>query len=535
MKKIILPFLLLMYLTSTAQQSAPLKKITVYPTGAVLEHKANVNLKKGTQTITLRGLAADIDAASMLIEIDGYVNVLSHKYMRDYKPKSLLKMDAVTEEKIAQLEKNKIKISKEISALQHQISIENKSIEMILNKQNLVAEKEMNVNALSGYVSLYKDEAYKSQAKVIQLTGKQDALNDSIVKINKKITTLRDERTEKVETDSLRTLGNLEIQLYAPQEVSAMLEFSYYAPQARWNPSYDILGETVEKPLRIKYKANIFQNTGIDWNNVKVSVSTAQPNLSNTQPMLSAWYLDVYKGYQRSSEGLYNSNGAMNSIPSFGVSELRTEISMIENTGLNISFDSEMTYSIPSDNKQQIVLLKTLEVNCIYKYYTVPKLDKDVFLLAEIQDFEQYNFLPGEAQVFLEGKNTGKTLLDPFTTTGSINLSMGRDKNVVVKRERYKLEEKVRFVDLNKEENYNYKIIVKNNKAKDITIIIKDQYPLSQNEKIVISEKEHSKGGELNEGNGVVTWIETIGKMQSREVSIGYKVTRPKNMVVPGL
>lgn len=535
MKKIILPFLLLMYFTSSAQQSAPLKKVTVYPRGAVLEHKVNVSLKKGTQTIILRGLAADIDAGSLMIEIDGYVNVLSQKFMRDLKPRSSMKTDAVTEEKILQLEKNKSKLTKELTSIQQQINIENKSVEMILSKPQTVGETAMNVNALTSYVTLYKDQAYKSHTKVVQLNGKQESINDSIVKINKKINMLREVKTELDEKDSLNAFGNLEIQLYAPQDVNSQLEFSYYSPHASWNASYDILGENIDKPLKIKYKANISQNTGIDWNNVKVSVSTSQPNRSNVQPMLSAWYLDVYKGYQMSTEGLYNSMGATNFIPSFGISSVRSEISMIENTGLNISFDSEMNYSIPSDNRQQIVLLKTLEVNCIYKYYTVPKLDKDVFLLAEIQDFEQYNFLPGEAQVFLEGKNTGKTLLDPFITTGSINLSLGRDQNVVVKRERFKFEEKTNLLEANKVDQFKYKIIVKNNKAKDITIIIKDQYPLSQNEKIVISENVHSEGGELNKGNGVVTWIKTIGKTQSEEVSISYKVTRPKNMVVPGL
>lgn len=535
MKKLFLPLALLICFSVNAQQKAPLRKVTVYPKGAVLEHRVSLTLKKGIQTVTLRGLATDTDAAGMMFEIDNYVSVLSHKYMRDYKPGSKPRPDATTDEKVAQLEKNKAKLSKEIASLQHQVQIENKSIEMILSKPQTSVEASTNVNALSGYVALYKDQAYKSHAKILQLNEKQETLNDSIAKINKKITELREGDKWKFEYDTLRTMGNLELQLYAPQEVTAQLDFSYYSPNAEWKASYDILAENIEKPLKVKYKANIRQATGIDWSNVKISVSTSQPNRSNNQPMLSAWYLDVYKDYQVSSEGIYNSVGSMNSIPSFGVSTERTEINILEQNGINISFDADMSYSIPCDNNIQIVMLKTLDVDCIYKYYTVPKLDKSVFLLAEINDFEQYYFLPGEAQVFFGGTNTGKTLLDPFTTFGSINLSLGRDENVVVKREKFKVDEKKNVLEGSRTDEYKYKIIIKNNKAKDVFIIIKDQYPLTTNDKIKISDQVHSDGGTLNPGNGVVTWVETIGKMQSKEVTISYKVTRPKNMVIPGL
>lgn len=533
MKKIILPCLFLFCITAIAQQKAPLKKVTVYPRGAVLEHSTKINLKKGTQTIVLSGLSTDIDVSSLLVGIDNYVNVLSQKYMREYNPIAK-KPDAITEKKILAYQKQILKLNKDRNVLKHQIDIENKSMEMILSNPKTVGQTAMNVNALSSYVVLYKDQAYKSQSKVISLNEKQEILNDSINKINEKINSLEEDKIAKAEKDSLKNTGYLELQLNAPQDVISQLDFSYYSIKASWNASYDIMGENIDQPLKVKYKANIFQNSGLDWKNIKISVSTSQPNRSNSQPMLSAWYLDVYKGYARSSEGLYNSVGAMNSIPSFGEKNVIDEIS-IANTGLNISFDADANYTIPSDNNQYIVLLKTFDLPCIYKYYTVPKLDASVFLLAEIQNFEQYNFLPGEAQVFLEGKFTGKTLLDPFVTTDNINLSLGRDNNIVVKREKFLLDEKTKFFEGNKIDHYKYNILVKNNSNKEITIIIKDQYPLTTNEKIIITERENSKGGSINEANGVVTWIETIGKTGRKDVSLSYKVTRPKNMVIAGL
>ena len=534
MKKLILPLFLLFSITTFSQQKALLKKVTVFPRGVILEHSAKLSLKKGMQTIILRGLATNIDVSSIIVEVDGYVNVLSQKFLPVYKPQET-KPDAITENKIKAYEVKIKQLNKKIKTVQDQMAFEKKSMDLITANPKTVGETAMNVTALSDYVLLYKDQAYKSQDKIISLNDKQELYSDSIKIYLEKIDKLENDKLAKAEIDSLKNTGCLELQLNAPQDVSSLLNFSYFSNQASWNASYDVMSEGIEQNLKVKYKANIFQNTGLDWKNIKVSVSTSQPNRSNNQPMLSAWYLDVYKGYSKSSEGLYNSVGATNSIPSFGEINTIGEINMLEQTGLNISFDANMNYSIPTDNLQYIVPLKEFTVKCAYKYYTVPKLDASVFLLAEIQNFEQYNFLPGEAQVFFEGKFTGKTLLDPFSTGESINLSLGRDNNIVVKREKSKLSEKTKFFGDTKMDEYKYSIVVKNNRQKEIDIIIKDQFPLTTNEKIVITDKEHSSGGTINEANGVVTWIEKIGKIKSESVSISYKVTRPTSMVIPGL
>ena len=188
-----------------------------------------------------------------------------------------------------------------------------------------------------------------------------------------------------------------------------------------------------------------------------------------------------------------------------------------------------MLYSVPTDGKLHSVLIQTLNVPCTYKHYTVPKLDKDVFLLAELEDFEAFNFLPGEAQVFLEGKFTGKTLIDPFVTTESMNISLGRDKAVVVKREGVKDQQSKNFLGTTRTDNYEYKITLKNNRNKAIDLIVKDQYPLSNNAQITVERKGHSKDGSVNEDNGVVTWIEALKAKSSKELKISYSITRPKD------
>lgn len=522
-----------------AQVKAPLKKVTVYPGGAVMEHSVQMNLKKGSQTLILRGLATSVDPSSIQVEIDGYVNLLSQKYLLDYK-KQAVKADAVVERKVSGMEKKIAAYNKEINSMQQKMAIERKSLELISVTPKTTLENSNQVTALSGYVALYREQAYKSNAKITEYTEREAVLRDSISILEERIQKINEDLEHKAENDSLKHTACIELQLNAPLDVFSKINITYFSNRANWNPSYDVLSEGLDKQLKVKYKANINQTTGIDWNNVKVSVSTSQPNRSNAQPMLSAWYLDVYKGYTRSSEGFYNSIATntvptiTNEIPSFGL-DSPIDIAVVDYGGLSISFDSDMQYSIPTDNKPYMVMLKTFNVDCEYKYYTVPKLDKDVFLLAEITNFEQFNFLPGEAQIFMDGKFTGKTLIDPFTTAEAINVSLGRDNNILVKRERDKATTKSKFLDNDKVDHYKYSITVKNNRQQDIQLIIKDQYPMTSNDKIKIIETDHSAGGTINDKNGVVTWIEKLNKGKSTTVSIEYKVSRPKDMVIAGL
>jgi TonB-dependent SusC/RagA subfamily outer membrane receptor len=147
---------------------------------------------------------------------------------------------------------------------------------------------------------------------------------------------------------------------------------------------------------------------------------------------------------------------------------------------LNVIFDIDLPYDVPTNGKAQTAVLKEQEVPAKYKFYAVPKLDKDVFLLAEIADWEHLNLLPGEANIIFEGTYIGKSFIDPSSTQDTLNLTVGRDKRVVVKKEKLVDYSSVKFLGANKKQIFTYDITVKNNKKDAIDILVKDQYPVSQ-------------------------------------------------------
>ncbi len=156
--------------------------------------------------------------------------------------------------------------------------------------------------------------------------------------------------------------------------------------------------------------------------------------------------------------------------------ELGDYVSINDNE-LNITFDIDIPYDVKSDGKEQNVVLKEYHIPVAFDYYAVPKLDGNAYLLAEVPGWEKLNLLPGEANIIFEGTYVGKSYIDPNSTLDSLNLTMGRDKRVVIKKEKLKDFGSVKFLGSDKKQVFAYEITVKNNKKEKVTAEISRSIP----------------------------------------------------------
>ena len=171
------------------------------------------------------------------------------------------------------------------------------------------------------------------------------------------------------------------------------------------------------------------------------------------------------------------------------------------------------------------------DVPADYEYFCIPKINNDAFLVAHITDWEKYNLLEGEASVFFEDTYIGKTLLDVRYAADTLSLSLGRDKQVSVKREKIKDYTEKQFIGSKKEETKAWKTTVKNNKMQPVNLVIIDQVPVSTVEEIGVEVKEKS-GAALNAETGEVNWKTRLNPNQSRDFSLMYVVQYPKYRTV---
>ena len=187
-----------------------------------------------------------------------------------------------------------------------------------------------------------------------------------------------------------------------------------------------------------------------------------------------------------------------------------------------------------SNGKPHSVALKEIKLPATYKYYAAPRADKEAFLLAEINEYSKYNLLPGEANIIFEGLYVGKTIINPNQTSDTLNLSMGRDKKMAIKREKVVDKSGTRFLSSKKEQTFTYDITVRNNKKEAAELTLKDQYPLSTDKEIEIELLESSNAKE-NKETGILTWELKLAPNETKKIRLSYKVKYPKDKIIDNL
>ena len=194
---------------------------------------------------------------------------------------------------------------------------------------------------------------------------------------------------------------------------------------------------------------------------------------------------------------------------------------------ISVDFEIKEPYTIKTDNKVVSVDMAILEIPADFQYFSIPKINKEAFLIARIKGWEKYNFLEGEANVFFEDTYVGKTILNVGTANDTLSISLGRDKKVSVLREKVMDFSSKQFIGNKKEETREWKTTVRNNRSEIVNMMVLDQVPVSTNAEIEVNVSE-SSGAKRNE-EGVIEWDFKLEPGKSKVMNLIYKVKYPKN------
>lgn len=510
-----------------------LQSVMVYRSGAEMTHKASARLAAGNSELTIDDVSTTLDPASIRVSCTGGVTIMSVTFSKDYlKPETISPVVKKLQDSIEVLSKE-----------QGRLDILTKSDEELLellNSNKNVGGSQTGVSA----AELTKMMDYYRQQQVLirtELGGFSDK--------EARLTVMRGNLERQIaeeQAKNTKTTGRIMLQLLSPTAGTYDFTVSYLTSAAYWEPAYDLNVTGGRDPLQLIYKARLVQSCGIDWKHVKLSLSTSLPSPGGNAPTLSAKFLRfaeamVAVGY--GTMGIANSlafqaegtkvNGKqflgddkVKNVPS----DLGTYLSITDNQ-LDVVFDIDIPYDIPSNGKVQGVELKEYKVPCTYEYYAAPVADKEAYLLGQMRGWEKLNLLPGEASIMVEGTYIGKSFIDPGSTQDTLNLTLGRDTRIVVKREKVTDFSSVKFLGSSKKEVFTYRLTARNNKKEKAEMMLKDQYPISTDKDIEV-ELLDSGGAAVNKDNGVLTWKLELAPGESRELRVSYSVKYPKDKTV---
>ena len=602
--------------TTEKEITTEVSGVTVFLEGAQILRKKNVTVNRGISILKFTNLSPFIDAKSVQVNAEGNITVLSVNHQQNF----LNELKKSSE--LENLENKIIEINRQLEMENTYLSIIREQIAFLQDNRDIGGKNEqVNIANLQQASEFYGKKLTELKLKEIERVRNIEKLTEQKNKIENQINT--------ISSNKEYPNGEILVKIEAKQSTTFPIELNYLVGNAGWFPSYDIRAKNIKEPINLVYKANVKQDTKVNWKNVKLKFSSANPNTSGMAPKLKTYYLGyntlppsynltnnsvsgkvtdqdgrpipgvnvMVKGTTIGTvtdfDGYYsitipneesrlsfafvgfetqdipaNSNtinvvlredtqsldevvvvgyGASNgnvkralagkvagvSIGSKKKNESIPVPSVQKENQTTVDFEIEMPYTINSDNKSYVVEMTNYELPAQYQYYAIPKIQKDAFLIANINNWEQYNLLEGEANIFFEGTYIGKSLMDVRYITDTLSVSLGIDKKVSVNRQKIKDFTEKQFIGNKKIEIREWEISVKNNKTESINMIVLDQIPVPTSEDISISVENLSKG-DLNEENGEVQWDFSLDPTQEIKFNLKYtaKYAKGRNLIL---
>ncbi|MBP1672410.1 MAG: hypothetical protein H6Q25_225 [Bacteroidetes bacterium] len=515
------------------------KKVVVYPIGAQIESEVSIPIQKGPMKIILTGLTSKVNAESVRIISDGSFTILNVQYKIDYI--NQLDKDAESEKLLSKIEELNTKVGDE----EIWIKIINEKLEFLkVNKQISGKNESISPVAFTELNQIYGSNFESLSLEKLRRERTIENYKNELEKLNNQLA----EVINNVGTPS----GVIEVTIDGKQVKTGKMGFTYYVYDASWYPTYDIRFLGFDKPLEITYFANIKQNTDINWENVEIILSTAKMNISAQIPFLNPFYLGYYTPYKPAAAGGRQVKAAV--IAAEGVADLsygyyapttieskaiqvKDSRSTGENTIYTPALETVKEYvvsnpqTIPAKNANTTVTYGEGTLNASYDYQSIPKLGENVYLIAQIKDWNNADLNSGIAKLYLENSYVGKSFINTTQFKDTLDLSFGVDNNLSIKREKVTTFSEKTFAGSNIKETVGYKITIRNNKSYPVTTSVFDQIPISTDSKIVVEVLDFSNGV-VEAETGKVTWKLELKPNETKTVIIKYSVKYPKDKQV---
>lgn len=511
-----------------------ISEVEVFLAGAQITQNAKATVENGITNLIFENLSSKIDPNTLQANGKGNAIIVSVKHQLNY-----IKTQ-VKSQRIIQLEDSLDIMNLQLNKQRNKTDVLQKELELLMANKSIGGQNNgVSVTELQKIADFFRNRINEINDQLLDVQGKEKKIRDELAKINKQLADLQARQNQPT--------SEVIVSVSSKSNTNITLELKYLVRDAGWAPIYDLRASDTNGPIQFQYNAHVHQNSGVNWKDVKLTLSTGNPTINNTQPLLNPWYINFYAPPVHRSvagkkeENMYSMEPAPAAKQDFsGVitedisMETMADFIQVVEGAVNTEFIIELPYSIPSDGKPHLVSIQENQLTAEYSHFSVPKLDKDAFLLAKISGWDALNLLPGNANVFFEGSYVGQSFIDPNNTEDTLDISLGRDKKIVITREKKKDFSDDKVIGNIRVKTFVYEITVRNTQKDSVLLVIEDQIPLSQNKDIEVKLKDSSPG-EYIETNGKIKWSINLGRSETIKKQFSFTVKYPKDSKISNL
>lgn len=498
----------------------PLTEVQLYLQSAKLTHKGAVQLVSGKQIIVLKGLASELDESSVQLISNAQVEILSYQILREPlrnapRPSTLAPMLDSLEQ--MQFEIDLLRANREVFVQEQQLILANKA---------LGGQQGVTVDQLQKMADFYRVRLQELNLKLARSQNDMNLLAKKSALLKAKI----DQERQLLPPFEV----SLEVQLNCTKVGQHTLTLSYLSEASFWEPVYELRSAGMAKPLQIDLNAKITQNTGLNWDQVALRISTALPQRHSSKPELNPWILDFFEAAQLygtadSQQGVRMSRAELMDEP------VKAKVNNFVRSSafLNLEYLPKQQYTV-KNAKAEIIPLESHVLKADYKHYAAPRLTKEAYLMAQIVGWDSLRLLPGNASIYFEQTLISRTWIDFSAINDTLELALGIDNAVKID-----FKEQLSFTDQRRmtqqeRKQMQYTIEIRNSHASPIQLTVEDHIPVSVQKDILVEDLALG-GAEHDSQTGKIKWVLNMASSELKKVTYGFTVKYPKNKRITNL
>lgn len=561
---LLLPFTPFSQTIKTQYLKSPIEKVKLFLTSGEMLHSQEITLEKGRNKIIFSGISAFADPQSIRFTSEGDFRLLSLSTEMDFiaaeqfNPRIGYLNDSL--EKIKDQRQDNEDIT---GAYNSELGVLNANKDMGGSTQNLT-------------VAQIKETADFYRKRTLEINSSMSKIRKENRRLDLLIENLRFQLIELNYTENQRS-NQVVVLIDVDKNMKIQSNLKYLVSDCGWAAIYDLSAEDLKGPIELKYKAQVYNNTGNDWNNIDLVLSTGDPQLSASHPEMTPWIINYYSSgeYSKNSykqkvekmdyrataqtninsandriydqysseadgsadNGFINNKFAGNSFEwenmknnNQGLSQ-QVAMRQIEISELTTEFIIKNKFTCPADSKPYLVDVKQTNLQASFSHISIPKLDNAAFLMANIVGWQELELIPGPTNVYFGGAYVGMSEINTRNVSDTLSLSFGRDNKVLVMRKLKSEMSTKKVIGNSKKDTYQYEIVIRNNRDVPINIEVYDQIPVSRNSEITVSADQIT-GAQYNIENGELKWKQLISSGSLATMELGYSVKYPKNYAI---
>lgn len=523
---------------SPQQLPSTIQAVTVYSDRALITRHAEVELGAGEHELVFENLPAQLDNDSLQVAASATVAATILDVTS-----TQVSLNNSANERLQKLDQQLTDLKDQWATLKDQQKVITNQLEFIHNMQTSSTQisdktKRPTADQLQQILDLSTSSMQALLTEQRQLDYQKQEIREKLRLLNQQRGPIQRERNLKVKHVTVKVqmvkAGNLKLNL------------NYLTYGASWSPFYDVRLNSQQQQLNLSYKANVMQQTGEDWQQVKLFLSTAHPALGGNAPKLPNWKLTLDNKKEETDLSITESQKShYKSVMAPARMLARTlennfqpatiQAVTINTNAISSTFKISQPISLISGTNQQQVTIATidhLKADLLYKI--VPRLRPTAYLQANMINNTEYPLLAGNLTIFMDDNFIAKSQLKTTMPHEPFTLDLGADEGIAVTFKQLKsFTEKTGFTNNNERITYQYEITAKNNKNYPVTIQVNDHIPVSQSDKIKVklltpTDIEPDKQGKL-------TWQSTLNPAQKQLIPLSFSVEYPASTQLKGL